>query len=267
MLPDADMIDKTQLLGMSLFTVSQKLSRQGYSIGEIHFRESRIKRLTVIDVAVRPDLQKVDLVLAGGNPIQHLPSLYQKNEFLRKFLWIFQHISYDITGTLDNIHSYFTPVDAPIEFVKWLASWFNMRVDFSDNEDRMRSLLQFAVPLYRWRGTVIGLKKLLLLLTGTEPLILENEIPYEAFTVLGETKVSATIIDTSKTKSYFTVHFPVSSVGFDAGLIQKITRIISLEKPAHTQFFLTFAEKDIGERKKMVISDTLEIGLNDDSVV
>lgn len=263
----SQLIDKNHLIGLSYFLVKEKLSRQGLTIGEIYFRESRIKRLTVLDVLKHDETNVVDVVLAGANPIRYLPSIYQKSEFLRHFLWLFQHISYDITGLLDNIHRYFTPVEAPIDFVKWISTWFSMRLDFSDDEDRMRSLLQFAVPLYRWRGTVIGLKKLLLLFTGIEPIVLENEMPYEAFTILGETQVSAPIIDTSSAKVFFTVHFPVPISDFKPGLIQKVSRIVTLEKPAHTSFFLTFLKQKKNERNIMTVSEELTIGKIDETTV
>ena len=97
-------------------------------------------------------------------------------DFLKRYLWIFQHLINNITSKLDDIHKYFNPMEAPKDFFLWLASWFSINTNFSIPEEKMRLLVKEAVNFYRWRGTVIGITKFLEIITGVMPTIIENYI-------------------------------------------------------------------------------------------
>jgi phage tail-like protein len=103
----------------------------------------------------------------------YLPGIYHDNEFLARFLLIFEHILGPIDRTVANLHHYFSPDTVPSEAVNWLASWLGLVMDERMPEDSRREIIRSAAELYRWRGTRRGLARYLTLYTGIEPEIVE----------------------------------------------------------------------------------------------
>lgn len=251
-----------ELRGLSVYEAKRKISLLGHRVGELNYVESPVRRLTVLAAKSRPvsgsEIAAVDLTLSGTNPIKYLPGIYQGNEFLTRFLWVFQHLAYDTTAILDNLHRYFTPVDAPREFVEWIARWFGLNLDHLGADDASVILLQNAVPLYRWRGTARGLKALLKILTGVEPEIYENQMPYGPYVISG-TDVTAHVLDPLTAKCSFTVHFPVEEQSFSTSLRAQVSQVLKSEKPAHAQCFVTYKAPDREPRKTMVVTDSSQL--------
>ena len=68
---------------------------------------------------------------------------------------------------------YFDPRTAPAPFLQWLAGWLGADVGMRLPEGRLRTLLGEAVELYRWRGTLYGLTRMIEVCTGLTPYIAE----------------------------------------------------------------------------------------------
>ena len=254
----------SELYGLGIYHAKQKIQRMGFSLGNISYQESPIKRLMVLKAICREeadaDIPMVDLHLTGSNPIKNLPSMYQSNDFLSRFLWVFQHMAYETTAILDNLHHFFTPMDAPNEFVEWIAAWFGLNLEHLGNEDTARFLLQNAVPLYRWRGTKKGLQAMLKIITGIEPIIEENSMPYGPYAIVGD-GVEAHVLDRMTARNYFTVFFQVAEQHFSPQIRARIQDVIKTEKPAHTQCFLCYQVPEKPVRKTTVIlADTMALG-------
>lgn len=105
--------------------------------------------------------------------LQHLPGIYQDDDFLARFLLIFESILGPIDRMVGNIHHYFDPDITPPETLRWLASWLGVVLDPRWPEERQRDLVRGATDLYRWRGTRRGLSTVLRLATGARPDITE----------------------------------------------------------------------------------------------
>lgn len=103
-----------------------------------------------------------------------LPALYQENDFLGRFLLIFESIWEPIEQRQDAIHMYFDPHTCPSSFLPWLASWFDLSLSEHWPEARRRRLLAEATTLYRWRGTRYGLVRMIELCTGLTPQVTES---------------------------------------------------------------------------------------------
>jgi phage tail-like protein len=233
------------------------------------------------------DLYQVELCVADSNVIEFLPSIYQRSDmtgrnFLRDFLWIFEHIFNDTKEKLDNIHTYFDPLETRSEFLPWLASWVAMVLEEDWPELKKRNLIRKAVELYHLRGTVRGIKVYLKIFTGVEPRILENHWPFEGIQVCpypmdprdpytgqeyadpevrksaahpewkGATIGEDTILMPWVDKAHvFTVELPMQQDRIEVDQIKKIHRILDREKPAHTDYYLIFQpepekEEDFG---------------------
>ena len=256
----------TELYGLGIYQAKRKIELLGLKIGEIQYSESPIRRLTVLKARQRKSKNSsvpvVDLQLSGINPIKHLPSIYQNNDFLNKFLWVFQHLSYEITAVLDNLHLFLTPMEAPSDFVEWIATWFGLNIENLGDENSARLLLQNAVLLYRWRGTSKGLRAILKIVTGVEPEIFENSMPYGPYVISGGA-VEGHVLNKLTANSYFTVYFPVEEHQFTPHIRARIVQIMKTEKPAHTQSYITYKIAEKAVRKSTVILDDTMLGGGD----
>ncbi|MCC6190909.1 MAG: FHA domain-containing protein [Anaerolineales bacterium] len=105
--------------------------------------------------------------------LKYLPALYSADDFLGRFLLIFESILSPVERTIDNLHHYLDARLTPPEMLPWLASWLGLVLDERWPEERRRELIRAAVELYQWRGTRRGLTEFLRLYTGLAPEIVE----------------------------------------------------------------------------------------------
>jgi len=103
-----------------------------------------------------------------------LPGIYHDDPVIQAFLSAFDEVLAPIFCTLDNLDAYFDPRLTPPDFLEWLGGWVGMVLDEHWPLERRRALVQSAVELYRWRGTVRGLAAHVALHTGVEPEIEES---------------------------------------------------------------------------------------------
>ncbi|MGD9932223.1 MAG: phage tail protein [Dehalococcoidia bacterium] len=111
--------------------------------------------------------------LFSSSYMQYLPGVFWSNEFLSRFLMIFESILDPIDRQVADLHHYFDPATSPREVLDWLASWWNLFLDESLGDERRRALVESAHEFFAWRGTRRGLAHLLKTTLGVEPEILE----------------------------------------------------------------------------------------------
>jgi phage tail-like protein len=111
--------------------------------------------------------------------IESLPVIYADNDFLARFLLMFQTVWEPLEQRQDHIAMYFDPRTSPSSFLPWLASWLDLSFNQHWPEIRRRRLLAEAIDLYRWRGTRYGLVRMIEVCTGITPEVTENRAqPY-----------------------------------------------------------------------------------------
>lgn len=93
---------------------------------------------------------------------------------MKRFAGGFDAVVAPILLTLDNLEAYFDPSTAPGDFVRWLAEWVGIALDEDWPLERQRALVEEAVDLFDWRGTVRGLSAHVSLYAGTQPEIEES---------------------------------------------------------------------------------------------
>ena len=207
---------------------------------DIRYVESPYPRFTVLNNTYNKDTGVIEMEVSSDNPIRHLPSNYQGNEFLRGFLMIFQHVMNDATIVLDNMHEYFKPMESPISFLPVLADWLGIHLDTLGGEEEIRRFLQYAIPLYRYRGTILGLRAHLTIVSGVLPEIMEGVTPYSTMSIEEEKEAESNLMDSDDIKNSFTIYFPVLRSKFSDALIRRLSLIVQREKPVHTRAYISF---------------------------
>jgi phage tail-like protein len=159
---------------------------------------------------------------------------------------------------------FYDPHVAPIEFLTWLSGWTAFSLDLDWPEAQKRSLIKRAVDLYRIRGTRRGLTLFLRLFTGYEPDIEENVWPFKGFRVAAEgaeigarVGLDSVIMPPVDLAHCFVVTMPIKYETVTSDTIIRIHQIIQMEKPAHTHYYLRFAE----EKGDVELREFFAIGL------
>jgi phage tail-like protein len=106
--------------------------------------------------------------------IDFLPRHYQSDDFLTRFLQIFQVAFDHVEHTIDNTHYLLDPGVTPPQFLDWLANWLDLDLSTTTDVAGQRVLIERAVELYRWKGTRRGLRAELALRLNARALIVEN---------------------------------------------------------------------------------------------
>lgn len=124
-----------------------------------------------------PPRPRWPLALAHGPTsryLNNLPVVFQDNDFLGRFLLIFETIWEPLEQRHDHIAMYFDPRTAPESHLPWLASWLDIAFNSHWPEARRRALVAEAMDLYRWRGTRYGLARMIEVCTGLIPEVTED---------------------------------------------------------------------------------------------
>jgi phage tail-like protein len=106
--------------------------------------------------------------------IESLPVIYADNDFLARFLLLFQNVWEPLEQRQDHIEMYFDPRTSPASFLSWLAGWLDLSFNQHWPETRRRRLLAEAIDLYRWRGTSYGLERIIEVCTGITPQVTDS---------------------------------------------------------------------------------------------
>lgn len=115
--------------------------------------------------------------------LDFLPAIFRQDSFLCHFLSAFETSLSQTRNVIEGVNHYFRPYDenaelqAPKEFIPWLAGWVALTLREDWDEKTKRQFLQEIVPLYQLRGTKEGLRRMLEIYIGKNlPLaIYDNE--------------------------------------------------------------------------------------------
>ena len=107
--------------------------------------------------------------------LHQLPVGMVEDDFLARFVTIFQHVGDTILDQIDGLAHSFDPTVAPDPMVRLMAEWFGVNWVDSSLDDRLqRRIVIGYADLIRWRGTRRGLSALLELLTDGPVAVSDN---------------------------------------------------------------------------------------------
>lgn len=148
--------------------------------------------------------------------LDYLPGIYH-TDFMSRFLALFESILVPIEWNVDNFDLYLSPKTAPVDFLPWLANWFELVFDDTWSEAQRRTLLAEAHQLYARRGTRWALRRILEIYLDCALEIDDQDPELDPFT--------------------FAVNISLRETEVDASLVE---RIVDMNKPAHTAYKLRF---------------------------
>lgn len=116
------------------------------------------KEVYISGDSIKPKLNSIEKLDDGISVIyekkswlNHIPSLYHENDFLRRFLAGIEQSHNQIENKITNMSDQFSP--AKTQFVDWLSSWLGITISSEVNDLAKRKLLSDMVRLYSIRGT------------------------------------------------------------------------------------------------------------------
>lgn len=248
------------VLGRSLTKAQILLEDSGLAKIVTLYRESYEDRDTVLEQ--RPargqmvyEGTEVTIWIARRGYLENLPAIYRRSDavgrnLVRDLCFLFEHMFDSVEVNLTDGWRFYDPHVAPIEFLNWLSGWTAFSLDLDWPEAEKRALIKRAVDLYRIRGTKRGLSLFLRLFTGHEPDIDENTWPFKGFRVEAEgaelgarVGLDSVIMPPVDLAHCFVVTMPIKYETVTTDMVIRIHQIIQMEKPAHTHYYLRFAEE------------------------
>lgn len=162
--------------------------------------------------------------LATAHPIgRQLPAILQEDEFVMNVVDALDTLLAPVLLTLDNLDAYLDPMLAPDDFVLWLAEWMGLLLDETWPIEFTRAAVARTVDLYRWRGTVRGIREVLELYTGVDVAIQES----------GGTVWSADSDPAAPGSPVPSLTVGIPLTGLTATDLRRLDLIVTSLKPAH----------------------------------
>jgi phage tail-like protein len=107
--------------------------------------------------------------------LQQLPVAMVEDDFLSRFVMIFQSIADTELHHVDQLKHVFDPNVAPDEIVRVMGWWIGIEwIDSSLPDELQRSFVNGYSQLLRWRGTCRGLTMLIEMITGAPVTITDS---------------------------------------------------------------------------------------------
>lgn len=189
--------------------------------------------------------RSIDLaVKANASYLQYLPELYSYDDFVNRFLMMFESFWKPINQQISLGENYYDPYLTPDVFLNWLGTWVGMEVDETFPRDRVRDLIKNAIPFYHSRGTAESLRFFLEMYSGGKVEIKERKAHNMVLGgPMGLGDGIALGVDNKPNTVMVNMTVPISELdrtGFSKEkYAKKIKSFIRSIVPAHTVFSLT----------------------------
>ena len=222
---------------------------------------------------VTPRVRALRAEHPGHDYLRKLPRVYSRDPasagFLRRYLSIFEGLLGDLESRSVHRDVLLDPRGAPAEVLPWLAGFFGLVLDERWSRaprpggrtiDARRDLVRDVEWLFRFRGTLPGLRRFIRHYTGVSPVLIEhfrlrglgggmvsgdedafsNSVLGAGFRVGGATgsaekvALDGTVDDAFATHAHrFTVVIPAA---LDEEQLDVVNHILEVHRPSHTLF-------------------------------
>ena len=218
-----------------------------------------------------PKVRSLRVEYPSHDWLRRLPRVYSRDEaiadFLRRFLGLFEGELRDIDLRAAFRHVLLDPRAAPHDTLPWLAGFIGMVLDERWPETARRKLIEQGVWLFRYRGTVQGLSRLLEIYLGHAVVIIEHfkvrglggafvgkddaqassAVLGAGFRVGGQVgKTGNVSVNEQSVEDAFTTHAHRFSVviplALDLEQRRVVEHILEVHRPAHTLYDLCYVD-------------------------
>lgn len=196
--------------------------------------------------------------------LRRLPLAFSREpasaSFLDRYLAMFEGFLGELEGESDRRHTLLDPRSIPEEALPWLGGFVGLAMDQRWSAEVRRRLIDEAIWLFRFRGTVRGLTRFLDIVLDVQVLLIEKfrlrglgepllgeAGPAQSRAVLGagfriggaigepeSSPLSGSVDDAFRTHAHrFSVVIPAL---LDAEELDAVRRVLDLHRPAHTLF-------------------------------
>jgi phage tail-like protein len=130
------------------------------------------------DSAATPQVRALRAEHSSHELMRRLPRVYSREpvlaSFLRRYLATVDGVTSELDGRGDKRERLLDPRSAPEELLPWLAGFIGLALDERWPLAARRTLIAEAPDLFRVRGTVASLERMLEIYLGRRPLIVEH---------------------------------------------------------------------------------------------
>jgi phage tail-like protein len=172
--------------------------------------------------------------------LRRLPRIFSREEkdasFMRRYLAIVEGFAGEIEARAVDRNVLLAPRAAPDEALPWLASFLGLVLDErwaraprsgGKTRDARRDIIEMAAWLFKYRGTVKGLRRFIELYVGVDVVLLEH------FRLRGGMQAMLDGESSDAHAHRFTVLIPASLTEEELDVVRQI---LSVHRPAHTMF-------------------------------
>lgn len=163
--------------------------------------------------------------------LNQLPAGMHDDDFLMRYLRIFQDMGDTFLDTIDGLDHTFDPSVTPTPMVRVLGSWIGLEyLDEELPDEVQRNLVREYSTLVAWRGTRYGLERLLAAITGEGVVVRDDAAAY----FVPQPTINAWEPPPAGMRSHVIVAVPDGGWASDDDLL----RIVQRELPATVTFEL-----------------------------
>lgn len=238
---------------------------------------------------VTPKIRSLRAEYPSHDLLRRLPRIYSRDEaiagFLRRYIGITESNLRDIDLRATFRHVLLDPHATPVESLPWLAGFIGMVLDERWSERAKRELIEHGVWLFRFRGTVMGLKRFIEIYLNRQVTIIEHfkvrglggaivgegdvrtstAVVGAGFRVggkLGETEQVS--IDEPSVQDAFTTHAHrfslVLPLSLDMEQREVIEHILDVHRPAHTLYDICSVDTGMRVGMSLYVELTTRLG-------
>jgi phage tail-like protein len=226
------------------------------------------------DARSTPRIRALRVEYPSHDYLRRIPQTFSRDEqaasFLRRYLAIFEGTLGELEAEADARRALLDPRSAPAEILPWLAGFLGLTFDErmaqaprpdGSTEDVRRKLIAEAMWLFRFRGTIAGLRRFLEIYLGSAPILMEkfrarglggatlgeggglspNSTLGAGFRIggaIGQMEGQMSQTSTAKVEDAFETHAHRFTVIIPTTLTSEqsevVARILDLHRPAHT---------------------------------
>lgn len=124
-----------------------------------------------------PEIEEMTLFFPREDWLRFLPGVYRREkagaDFTARYLGLFQSFYDDCDRQIRQSSLLLNPADAEASVLKQLGEWFQLEDIYIWPEEKLRLLLKNVPGLFERTGTAQGMREIVCLYTGEEPILIE----------------------------------------------------------------------------------------------